>query len=158
MHRRLWTKLWWCEDDHIQEGWSLTLAGIWEIHVRKDQNWMQKPKCPNRPGYLSKYEQKRSTELGERSFQSWHTKSFFLENCFLIIFPLLSGILRPGSIKIERSLKKYRRGLILRFFGRIRNPNSLQTPPEPPPRGPVAHTHTHTPASLARFSTVLRFA
>ena len=34
----------------------------------------------------------------------------------MVIFPLMSGISKPGSIKIERSLKKYPRGLILRFF------------------------------------------
>ena len=34
-----------------------------------------------------------------------------------IIFSLSIGILKPGSIKIERGMKKYFRGLIMRFFG-----------------------------------------
>ena len=44
-----------------------------------------------------------------------------------LIFPkmfffVLMGILTPGSIKIERSMQKYFRGLILRFFGLIGGP------------------------------------
>ena len=35
----------------------------------------------------------------------------------MVIFYLLIGILKPGSIKIERGMKKYFWGLILRFFG-----------------------------------------
>ena len=35
----------------------------------------------------------------------------------LIIVSLLVGILTPGSIKIERGMKKYFWGLILRVFG-----------------------------------------
>ena len=34
-----------------------------------------------------------------------------------VIFSLFIGILKPGSIKIERGMKKYFRGLIMRFFG-----------------------------------------
>jgi len=34
-----------------------------------------------------------------------------------VIFSLFIGILKPGSIKIERGMKKYFRGLILKFFG-----------------------------------------
>ena len=33
------------------------------------------------------------------------------------MFLLFIGILKPGSIKIERGMKKYFRGLILRLFG-----------------------------------------
>ena len=38
------------------------------------------------------------------------------------LFSLLMGILRPGSIKIERSMQKYFQGLILRFFGLMGGP------------------------------------
>ena len=41
----------------------------------------------------------------DQFFQNW------------IIFSLFIGILKPGSIKIERGMKKYFRGLIMRFFG-----------------------------------------
>lgn len=34
-----------------------------------------------------------------------------------VIFSLFIGILKPGSFKIERGMKKYFRGLIMRFFG-----------------------------------------
>ena len=33
------------------------------------------------------------------------------------MFSLFIGILKPGSIKIERGMKKYFRGLIMRFVG-----------------------------------------
>ena len=34
-----------------------------------------------------------------------------------MIFSLFIGILKPRSIKIERGMKKYFWGLIMRFFG-----------------------------------------
>ena len=46
----------------------------------------------------------------------------------MVIFSLLSGISRPGSIKIERSLKKYPMGLIFKFFGQLGGPNSPRQP------------------------------
>ena len=35
----------------------------------------------------------------------------------IVIFSLFTGILKPGSIKIEFGMKKYFQGLILRLFG-----------------------------------------
>ena len=48
----------------------------------------------------------------------------------------MSGISSSGSIKIERSMKKYPRGLILRFFRQIGSPNSS---PEPPRSKKITH-------------------
>ena len=44
---------------------------------------------------------------------------------FFFIFLLLSGISRSRSIKIERSMKKYPWGRILRFFGQTRQRHPL---------------------------------
>ena len=52
---------------------------------------------------------------------------------FLVNFSLLMGISSPGSIKIERGMKRYPRGLIMRFFGQMGGPNSPPAPPIPPP-------------------------
>ena len=70
----------------------------------------------------------RSRSSFHRFLKIW----FLLEFIFLFIFWLLSGISRSGSIKIERSMKKYPRGLILRFFGQMGGPNSPKTCPNQP--------------------------
>ena len=68
-------------------------------------------------GFLAKF------HAGLTYFHNFSTdflKIVIFENLIfqkLIIFSLLIGILRPGSIKIERGMKKYFQGLILRFFG-----------------------------------------
>ena len=46
--------------------------------------------------------------------QNFRKIDFFQKS---IIFSIFIGILKPGSIKIERGIKKYFRGLIMRFFG-----------------------------------------
>ena len=49
--------------------------------------------------------------------ENFSKTNFFKNRSFSFIFLLFMGILKPGSIKIERGMKKYSRGLIMRCFG-----------------------------------------
>ena len=76
-----------------------------------------------------------------RSLKSWFDQtlkeSIFCRFVFSLFVWVLSGISRSGSIKIERSMKKYPQGLILRFFRQMGSPNSSLEPPQrTPPGGP----------------------
>ena len=53
----------------------------------------------------------------QANISSFFENLVFYKFWFLVILSFLIGILRPGSIKIERGMKKYFRGLIMRIFG-----------------------------------------
>ena len=54
-------------------------------------------------------------------------KSDFPGIQFFLIFRVLSGIPRSGSLIVKRSMKKHVQVLIIRFFGWLRGPNSPPT-------------------------------
>ena len=93
------------------------------------------------------------------------------------MFQLLNGISRSGSLIVKRGIKKYARGLIIRFFGWLRGPNSPQSPLDlpwdapgprqgglrsPPPRGSPpglpSPTHIQPRALFHSASLRLRYA
>ena len=91
----------------------------------------------------------------------WRVRSFAARwiNSLFRYFLLLSGISKSRSIKIKRSMKKYPRGLILRFFRQMGSPNSSLEPPRDPRGGiPPRLGAPPLPHSPRAPSPQLRFA
>ena len=108
--------LWWIKSTY--DGWRRLKTLFWAVRAsqptKKSENktlgvFFQAAFDFDAPGlHNTSQKSKDSTEKLNCK------KSIFQKS---VIFPLFIGILKPGSIKIERSMKKYFRGLILRLFG-----------------------------------------
>jgi len=70
--------------------------------------------------------------VGSNPFIIDFRKLFFEKFSVCLVFLFLKGISRSRSTKIERSMKKYPRGLILRFFGQVGDPKSPPAAPGAP--------------------------